>query len=194
MPLANFKNNLDLNYSKNCVIVAITVADQGATFSITDTKLYVPGVTLSAHDNAKLLEQFKSGFKRTINWNNYQSKISTERQNQYLDYLIDPKFKGANRLFVLSFEDEIQRTSYKRYYLSAVEIKNYNAMIDGQIFFDQPVRHKLITYDNIQKIATGQGDDYTTYCLLDYSYFKNYCRMIAIDFLNNKHLMPIQKQ
>ena len=54
-------------------------------------------------------------------------------------------------------------------------------MIDGQNFFDQPIRRNLITYDNIRKIATGQGDDYTTGCLLDYDYFKNYCRKIAID-------------
>ena len=68
-------------------------ADQETTFSITDTKLYVPVVTLSTRDNAKLLEQLKSGFKRTINWNKYLSKILTETPNQYLDYLIDPSFQ-----------------------------------------------------------------------------------------------------
>ena len=65
-------------------------------FKITDTKLYVPVVTLSTQDNAKLLEQLKSGFKRTSNWNKYQSKISTEAQNQYLDFLINPSFQGVN--------------------------------------------------------------------------------------------------
>ena len=54
-------------------------------------------------------------------------------------------------------------------------------MIDGQNFFDQPIRNNLIRYDNIKKIATGLGDCYTTVCLLDYNYFKNYYRMIAID-------------
>ena len=68
------------------------VANQAATFSITDKKLYVPVVTLSTQDNTKLLEQLKSGLKRTINWNKYQSKMSTERKKQYLDYLIDPSF------------------------------------------------------------------------------------------------------
>ena len=68
-------------------------ADQETTFSINDTKLYVPVITLSTRDNAKLLEQLKSGFKRTINWNKYHSKISTETPNQYLDYLIDPSFQ-----------------------------------------------------------------------------------------------------
>ena len=82
----------------NCEIT-LDIADQVTTFSITDTKLYVPVVTLSTQDNAKLLEQLKSGFKRTINWNKYQTKVSTERQNQYLDLLTDPSFQGVNRLF-----------------------------------------------------------------------------------------------
>ena len=85
-----------------------------------------------------------------------------------MDYLIDPSFQEVNRLFVLSFEDEGQGTSNKQYYLPTVEIKNYNVMIDGQNVFDQPVRRKLITYDSIQKIAKGQGNYYTTCCLLDY--------------------------
>ena len=128
-------------------------------------------ITLSIQDNAKLLEQLKSGFKRTVNWNKYQPKVSTERPNQYLDFLTDPSFQGVNRLFVLSFEDEEQRTSDKRYYLPTKEIKNY-VMINRQNFFDQSVRNDLITYDNIRKIARGQGDDYTTGCLLDYNYLK----------------------
>ena len=84
--------------------MATTVADQGATFSITDAKLYVPVVTLSTYDNAKLLEQLKSGFKRTNTRKKYQSNVSAERQNQYLDYLINPSVQGVNQLFVLSFK------------------------------------------------------------------------------------------
>ena len=122
---------------------------QGAIFLITDAKIYVPVLTVSTQDNAKLLEQLRSGFKRTINWNKYQPKISTERQNQYLDFLIDPSFQGVNRVFVLSFEDEEQKTSYKRYYLPIVRIKSCNVVIDVQNFFDQPVKHRLMTYDSI---------------------------------------------
>ena len=70
-----------------------------------------------------------------------------ERQKYYLDYLIHPSFRGVNRLFVLSDEDEAQQTGWKRYYLPTVEIKNYNVMIDGQNFFDQPLRNNLMTYD-----------------------------------------------
>ena len=87
----------------------------------------------------------------------------------------------------LSFEDEAQQTSYKRYLLT-VEIKNYNVMIDGLNFFDQPVRSNLITYNSIQKIAAGQGDDYTTGYLLVYNYFKKYCKIIAIDLSKQQAL------
>ena len=72
-----------------------------------------------------------------------------------MNYLIGPIFPGLNVLFVLSFKDKAQRTSYKRYYLSTVEIKNYNGMIDGQNIFDQHARNDLKTYDSIQKIAKG---------------------------------------
>ena len=81
MPLINCEITLDLNWSKNCFIVDTNVAAQATTFSITDTKFYVPAVTLSAQGDAKLLEQLKSGFKRIINWNKYQGKVSTERPN-----------------------------------------------------------------------------------------------------------------
>ena len=111
MPLINCEITLDLNWSENCVIVATSVAAQSTIFSTTDTKLYVPVVTSSTGDNAKLFEQLKSGFKGTINLNKYQTKVKTERQNQYLDFLIDPSFQGVNRLFVLKFENEAQRTS-----------------------------------------------------------------------------------
>ena len=76
---------------------------QATVFAITDTKLCFPVVTLLTQDNAKLLQQLKSSFKRTINWNKYQSKLKIQSQNRYLGYLIDPGFQGVNRLFVLSF-------------------------------------------------------------------------------------------
>ena len=77
--------------------------------------------------------------------------MTTKRQNQYLDYLIDPSFQGVNRLFILSFEDNAPSTSDMRYFLPTVEIKDNNIMIDGQTFFDQPVKNNLRTYDNIKK-------------------------------------------
>ena len=93
---------------------------------------------------------------------------------------LEPRFQGVNRLFVLAFENDIQRTSAEGYYLPSVELKDYNIVINGENFFDQPVKNK-VTYENIRKIATGQGDDYTTGCLLDYPYFKDSYKMIAVD-------------
>ena len=92
-------------------------------------------------DNAKLLEQLKYGFKRTINWK-YQSEVSTERQSQYLDFLIGPSL-----LFVLSFENEDDRKVHKGYSFPKLEIKYYNVMIDEKIFFDQPVKSGMKIYD-----------------------------------------------
>ena len=65
-------------------------------------------------------------------------------------------------------------------------MKDYNVHIDGKHFFHQPINNDTKTYENIRKIATGQGDDYTTGCLLDYPYFKENYKMIAIDLSNNK--------
>ena len=99
----------------------------------------------------------QSNFTRTINLNKYQSKVAIERKKQYLDYLRDPSFQGVNRRFVLSFENNAIGTRYSRYFLLTVQMKDYNNMIDGQKFFDQPVKSDLRTYDITPKITTGQG-------------------------------------
>ena len=156
MSLLNCEINLVLTCSNRCLIIDNPIVAQKPTFTITDTKLFVPIVNLSTRDNAKLLEQLKSGFKRTINWNKYKPKVTIQEQNRYLDFLINPSFQGVNRIFVLSFENTSGRTIYTRYYLPLVEVKNYNVVIDERNLFDQPVKNNLITYDNIQKIATSQ--------------------------------------
>ena len=79
-----------------------------------------------------------------------------------------------------------KRSSNKRYYIPNVEIKDYNVMIDGKNFFDQPVKNDKVTYENIRKVTTGQGDDHTAGCFLDCTYFKKYYKMIAVDLINNK--------
>ena len=180
--------NLIWTWSVNYVIIYTNVANQNPTFEITETKLYVPVVTLSTQDNAKLLPQLKSGFKRTINWNKYLSKPELLEQNPNLNHLVEPSFLGVNRVFVLAFEDDAQRTSNKRCYLPNAEIKDYNVMIDGKNFFHQPVKNNKITYGNVRKIATGQGDDYITSCLLDYPYFKENYQIIVIDLSKQQAL------
>ena len=188
MPLINCEVNFILTWSSTCVIVSTNIANQGATFTITDTRLYVPVVILSTQENTKLLQQLKSGFKRVINWNKYLSKPELLAENPNLNQLVEPSFQGVNRLFVLAFENDNQRTSYERYYLPTVEIKDYNIVINGENFFDQPIKNNNVTYENIRKIATGQGDDYTTGCLLDYSYFVDTYKMIAVDLSKQQAL------
>ena len=175
------KINLILTWSITCFIIDNPIAGQERIFTITDTNLYVPIITLSIQDNAKLLQQLQSGFKRTINWNKYELKLTVQAQNQYLDSVINPSFQGVNRLFVLSFQNNGSRPSYTIYNLPLVEVNCYNVVIDGRNFFEQPVKNNFITYDNIWKIATGQGDDYTTGYLLDYNYFNSYYKMTATD-------------
>ena len=155
MPLINCEVNLILTWSADCVIIYTNVANQVPTFTITETNLYVPVVTLSTQDNAKLLPQLKSGFKRTISWNKYLSKPELLAQNPNLNPLVQPGFQGENRLFVLALEDDAQRTSNKRYYIPYVERKYYNNTVDGKNVFGQPVKNNKVTYENIRKIATG---------------------------------------
>ena len=90
MPLINCEVNLILTWSSTCVITNSTDA---GIFAITDTKLYVPAVTLLTQDNSKLLQQLKSGFKRTVNWNKYLLKPELLAQNTYLNHLVEPSFK-----------------------------------------------------------------------------------------------------
>ena len=188
MPLINCEVSLILTWSPTCVLIATGIQNQNATFEITDTKLYVPVVTLSTQENTKFLQQLKSGFKRVINWNKYLSKPELLAQNPNLNHLLEPIFQGINRLFILAFENDNHRTSDDRYYLPTVKIKDYNIVINGENFFDQPIKSNKITYDNIRKIAIGQGDDYTTGCLLDYPYFANTYKMIAVDLSEQQAL------
>ena len=185
MPLINCEVNLILTWSSTCVI---TESNGAGTFAITDTKLYVPVVTLSAQENTKFFQQLKSGFKRVINWNMYLSKPELLAQNPNLNHLVEPSFQGLNRLFVLAFENDDNRTTHNTYYLPNVEIKDYNIMINGENFFDQPIKNNRVTYDNIRKIATGQGDDYSTGCLVDYPYFADTYKMIAVDLSKQQAL------
>ena len=185
IPLINCEVNLILTWSSTCVI---TNSNGAGTFAITDTKLYVPVVTLSTQENTKFLQQLKSGFKRVINWNKYLSKPELLAQNPNLNHLIEPSFQGVNRLFVLAFQNDDDRTSSDEYYLPTVEIKDYNIMINGENFFDQPIKDNKVTYENVRKIVTGHGDDYTTGCLLDYSYFVDTYKMIAVDLSKQQAL------
>ena len=128
-----------------------------------------------------------------MGWKKYLAKPGLLAQNANLNRLIELSFQGVNRLFVLAFENDAQRTSNRRYDIPNVKIKDYNVMIDGKIFFDQPVKNDEGTYENIRKIAAGQGDDYTTGCLRGYTYFKKYQKMVAVNLSKQQALDPDPK-
>ena len=192
MPLINCEITLILSWYKECVLVGRAFRDPpaaaanrinsptSAKFEITDYKLYVPVVTLSAENDNKLLEQLKSGFRRTAKWNKYMSQMSNQNKNNNLNYLVDTTFSNVNRLFVLSFENEDDRTSYYKYYVPSVEIKDYNVLIDGNAFFELPIKNIEETYEKIIQITDHSGY-YKRGNLLDYEYFKEHYKLIAID-------------
>ena len=192
IPLINCKITLILSWYKECVLVGralrgpLAAAANRINFptdakcEITDCKLYVPVVSLSAENDNELLEQLKSGFRITIKLNKYMSQMSNQTKNNNLNYLIDPTFNNVNRLFVLSFENQDDRTSYYKYYVPNVEIKYYNVLIDGNAFFELPIKNIEETYEKIIQITDHSGY-YTRGNLLDYEYFKENYKLIAID-------------
>ena len=145
-------------------------------------------MTLSTQENTKFLQQLNSGFKRVIYWNKYLSKPELLAQNPNLNHLVEPSFQGVNRFLFLAFENDNDRRSDEEYYLPTVEIKDYNIMINSENFFDQTIKNNKVTYDNTRNIATGQVDDYITGCLLDYPYFANTYKMIAVDLSKQQAL------
>ena len=98
------------------------------------------------------MKQLESGFKRATNWNKYQSKLTDQARNRYLDYLIDASSQGVNKLLILSFENKDNRNVHTRQFLPNIEIKDYNVVIDRRNFFDWPIKNDKITYDDIIKI------------------------------------------
>ena len=107
---------------------------------------------MSTQENAKFLQQLKSGFKRVINWNKYFSKPELLLQNANLNHLVEPSFQEVNRIFVLAFENDNHKISTRRYNLQTVEIKDYNIMINGGNFFDQPIKNNKVTMKTLEKL------------------------------------------
>ena len=183
MPLINCKVEFSLRWYENCILPS---AGTAATFTITDTKFFVPAVTLKTEDNTKLSKLLTEGFKRSIYWNEYE--IIPEKRynaNDNIRRLIDP-----NRLFVLAYLNDNTSTvnSHRKYFRPRIEIKNYNIEIDGRDIYDQRINDLIKQYNEVRKISTGQGDDYTTGCFVDFAYFKNNYRLIAADLSKQKIL------
>ena len=117
------------------------------------------------------------------------SKIETRDldDNNLTRFPLDVSFQVVRKLFVLAFDNsnngtkKVERNNHRKYFLPRVNITNYNVLIDGRNFYDQPINDLVKQYGEIRKTATGQGDDYTTGCLLDYQYFKDHYQLIAVD-------------
>ena len=191
MPLINCKVELLLSWNKNRILSSVS---NDSTFEITDTKLYVPVVILKTEGNAKLLSK---GFKRSIYWNEYTVIPNKNyNANEYLREGLDASIQGVKKLFVYAYgreNDDATENSHRKYFLPRMKIKNYNIEIDIRNFYDQSINDLIKQYEKVRKISTGQGDDYTTVCLLDYVYFKDDLRLITADLSKQKALDPDPK-
>ena len=150
MPLINCRIHLELNWNNNCVMYGnndnANDNNKESTFKITSTKLYIPVVTLSTKDNVNLTKQLNEVFKRSVYWNEYKSKIETKTtdNDNITRFPSDASFQGTSRLFVLAFDNtngdnKVKRDSRRKYFLPRVDITNYNVLIDGRNFYDQPI-------------------------------------------------------
>ena len=164
-----------MSWCENCILSS---AGDNAIFTITDAKRYVPIVTLSAEDNAKLSNLLGDGFKRLVYWNkckvilNKIVEIAANNEEKYIRVLLDSSYQGVKRLFLLAYNNtegnnQVSIDSFRKYFLPRVKIENYIIEIDGRNFYDQPINDVIKRYDKVRKISTGQGDDYATGCLLD---------------------------
>ena len=189
--LINCKVELSLSWNENCILTSLV---GNSTFTIKDAKLYVPVVTLPIEDNAKLTKLLSEGFKKSAYWNKYKViPNKTYNQDKYIRELLDASYQGVKRLFVLAYDnnagdDLVTTNTHRRYFLPRIKIKNYNIEIDGRNFYDQPINDSIKQHDEVRKISKGQGDDYTTGCLLDFAYFKKNYRLIAADLSKQKAL------
>ena len=155
MSLINCERNLIFKWSEKPVLTDIIThasaaaqrnnparpainAQKNATFKIADTRLYVPVVTLSTENDNTFLEQLKLGLKRTIKWNKCRLEMTNQTRTNNLNFLIDPAFNKVNRLFVLSFKNEEDKTSFPN--TTKVEVKDFSVSVDGKSFFDMPVK------------------------------------------------------
>ena len=206
MPLINCKVELLLKWIENCMLTTAPIGANldatgadGPTFEITDAKLYVPIVTLSIEDNAKLSKLLGKGFKRSIYWSKYNVidnitvHIAAQNEEKYIRERLDASYQGVKRLFVLAYDNtagnnQVSIDSFKKYFLPRVKIENYNIEIDGRNFHDQPINDSIKRYYEIRKISTGQGYDYTIGCLLDFGYFEKNYILIAANLSKQKAL------
>ena len=111
--------------------------------------------------------------------------------DSYIRERLDVSFQGVNKLLVLPYasgNNVTNENSYRKYFLPRIKIENYNIEIDGRKFYDQPINDSIKQNDEVRKISTGQADDYTTGCFLDFAYFEKNYKLIAVDLSKQKAL------
>ena len=136
-----------------------------------------------------LTKQLNKRFKRSVYWDEYKSKIETKEAdaNNPKKFSLDSLFQGVNRLFVLAFDNtknsnnKVEKDSHRKYFLPRVNITNYNVLIDHRNFYDQPINDQIKKYDEVRKVMTGKGDEYTTGSLLNYYYALKHYQLITVD-------------
>ena len=149
---------------------------------------------MSKEDNKDFIEQQNKGFQRSIYWNEYKTKEQEEAGNanatKYIN--LDPSFQDVNRLFLMAYsradDNQAARNGQRKYYLPRNDLKIYNVFIDGRNFYDNPIESDIEKYGELKKVMIGKGEDYTTGSLLDYNYFKEHYKLVAVNLSKQKEL------
>ena len=186
--IINSEIELILKWSENCILTeramregkdatqnpaqdAVTEINTPSDlkFSITDSKMYVSVVTLQTEYQNQLYNELKTGISIDLTWNKYRSQMINQTATNNLNFLIDPTFNNINRLFVLAFPNEEDRRSFSKYYTPTVEIKDYNVIMDGEPFYEIPIKNKEETYKAITELIRSDilraGEEF------DFDYF-----------------------
>ena len=153
-------------------------------FSVIDCKLYVPVVTLQTEYQNKLYKELKTGISIDFKWSKYRTQMINQTATNNLNFLMDPTFSNVNRLFVLAFPNEEDRRSFSRYYTPTVEIKNFNVILDGEPFYEIPIKNKEETYKTIPELI--RNDLLRTGNEFNFEYFCEDYKVIAIDLSKQK--------
>ena len=148
---------------------------------------------MSKEDNKDFIERQNKGFQRSIYWNEYKTKELTENAdtNVFKYINLDSCFQGVNRLFVMAYNranGQRTRNGQRKYYLPRISLNEYNVVIDGRNFYDNPIENDIEKYGELKKVMIGTGEDYTTGSLLDYNYFDKHYKLVAVDLSKQKEL------
>ena len=152
---------------------------------------------MSKEDNKDFIEQQNKDFQRSIYWNEYKTKekneiVDANNNANIVRYItLDPSFQGVNGVFLMAYSGEANeptRNGQQKYYLSRIDLKKYNVIIDGRNFYDNPIENDAEKYRELKKVMIGKGEDYTAGSLLDYSYFTKHYKLVAVDLSKQKEL------